>query len=49
MRLAWYQTNSGSATHPVATKRANAWGLHDMHGNVCEWCLDWHTSNLVRR
>lgn len=43
-RLAWYGGNSDGETHPVRARPPNRWGVHDLFGNVREWCQDAYTA-----
>jgi formylglycine-generating enzyme required for sulfatase activity len=40
--MGWHAENSEGLTHPVASLKANAWGIFDLQGNVAEWCSDYY-------
>lgn len=45
---AWFEPNADGRPHPVGQKQPNAWGLHDLHGNVAEWTADLYKDDAYK-
>jgi formylglycine-generating enzyme required for sulfatase activity len=46
---AWFLDNADEKYHKVGTKKPNAWGLYDMHGNVSEWVIDGYAPDTLKK
>lgn len=46
--VAWYMKNSERQAHTVGRKMPNELGIHDMSGNMREWCSDWYSETWYR-
>jgi formylglycine-generating enzyme required for sulfatase activity/serine/threonine protein kinase len=49
LKYAWINTNARGTPQPVKGLAPNAWGLHDMHGNMWEWCQDWYAEDYYKK
>jgi formylglycine-generating enzyme len=47
-QFSWFGGNSEEKTHPVGQKKPNKWGIHDMYGNVSEWCEDVYSPSYYK-
>jgi len=48
-QFAWFADNAMERTHAVGSKKPNHWGIHDLYGNVSEWCEDVYSPTYYSR